>query len=79
MYILNQVPTKIIPKMPFELLKGWESSLRHVCVYRCTYEVGIYNPQEKKLDPRIISECLVTHVERYKSIDFTVHLIVLGL
>ena len=26
-YILNQVPTKIVPKTPFELWKGWKSSL----------------------------------------------------
>ena len=24
MYILNQVPTKVVSKMPFELFKGWK-------------------------------------------------------
>ena len=28
-YILNQVPTKDVPKMPIELFKGWKPSLRH--------------------------------------------------
>ena len=31
-YILNQVPTKVVSKMPFELWKGWKPSLRHMCV-----------------------------------------------
>ena len=26
-YILNRVPTKVVPKMPFELWKGWKLSL----------------------------------------------------
>jgi hypothetical protein len=26
-YILNQVPTKVVPKTPFELWKGWKLSL----------------------------------------------------
>ena len=29
-YILNRVPTKVVPKTPFELFKGWQSSLRHI-------------------------------------------------
>lgn len=31
-YILNLVPTKVVPKMPFELWKGWKLSLRHMSV-----------------------------------------------
>ena len=27
LYILNRVPTKVVPKTPFELFKGWQSSL----------------------------------------------------
>lgn len=27
-YILNRVPTKVVPKTPFELWKGWKPSLR---------------------------------------------------
>ena len=32
MYILNRVPTKAVPKTPFELFKGWKPSLRHIRV-----------------------------------------------
>ena len=32
MYILNQVPAKVVPKTPFELLKCWKLSLLHMRV-----------------------------------------------
>ena len=54
-YILNCVPTKVVPKTPFELFKGWKLSLKHMHVWGCPSEVKIYNPQEKKFDPRTIS------------------------
>jgi len=34
-YILNQFSTKAIPKMLFELLKGWKLSLQHVRIWGC--------------------------------------------
>ena len=54
-YILNRVPTKAVPKTPFELWKNWKPSLRHMHVWGCPSEVRIYNPNEKKLDPRTLS------------------------
>jgi len=30
LYILNRVPTKVVPKTPFELFKGWNLSLNHM-------------------------------------------------
>eukprot|EP00253_Pinus_taeda_P009013 PITA_09013 len=49
--------------MPFELWKGWKPSLRHMRVWGCPSEVTIYNPQEKKLDPRTISGYFIGYVE----------------
>ena len=66
MYILNRVPTKVVPKTPFELWKGWKPSLRHIRVWGCPSEVRIYNPQEKKLDPRTISAYFIGYVEMSK-------------
>ena len=43
-YILNRVPTKVVPKTPFELFKGWKPSLRHIRIWGCSSEVRIYNP-----------------------------------
>jgi hypothetical protein len=69
-YILNRVPTKAVPKTPFELRKGWKLSLRHMRVWGCPSEVRIYNSQEKKLDPRTISGYFIGYAERSKGYIF---------
>ena len=69
-YILNRVPTKAVPKTPFELWKGWKPSLRHMRVWGCPSEVRIYNPQEKKLDPGTISGYFIGYTERPKGYKF---------
>ena len=69
-YILNQVPTKVVSKTPFVLFKGWKPSLRHMCIWGCPSEVRIYNPQEKKLDPRTISGYFVGYAEKFKGYRF---------
>ena len=69
-YIINRVPTKVVSKMPFELFKGWKPSLRHMHVWGCPSEVKIYNPQEKKLDPRTISGYFVGYGEKSKGYRF---------
>ncbi|KAJ9675422.1 hypothetical protein PVL29_024372 [Vitis rotundifolia] len=54
-YILNQVPSKSVPKTPYELWSGKKPSLYHFHVWGCKAEVRPYNPQSKKLDPKTIS------------------------
>ncbi|RVW64514.1 Retrovirus-related Pol polyprotein from transposon TNT 1-94 [Vitis vinifera] len=54
-YILNQVPSKSVPKTPYELWSGKKPSLHHFHVWGCKVEVRPYNPQSKKLDPKTIS------------------------
>ena len=72
-YIINRVPTKDVQKMPFDLFKGWKPSLRHIRIWGCPSEVKIYNPQEKKLDPRTISGHSIGYA------DYIVFLTPLGL
>jgi len=69
-YILNRVPTKAVSKTPFELFKGWKPSLQHIRVWGCPSEVRIYNPQEKKLDPRTISGHFIGYAEKSKGYRF---------
>ena len=40
-YILYRVPTKVVPKTPFELRKDCKSSLRYMHVWGCLSEVRI--------------------------------------
>ncbi|RVW85756.1 hypothetical protein CK203_033387 [Vitis vinifera] len=69
-WLEKKVPTKVVPKTPFELWKGWKPSLRHMRVWECSSEVRIYNPQEKKLDPRTISGYLIGYDEKSKGYRF---------
>ncbi|KAF7831918.1 Retrovirus-related Pol polyprotein from transposon TNT 1-94 [Senna tora] len=69
-YIQNRVPTKAVSKTPFEIWKGWKPSLNHIRVWGCPAEVRVYNPHEKKLDPRTISAYFVGYVERSKGYKF---------
>ena len=78
-YILNRVPTKVVPKTLFELLKGWKPSLKDVRVWGCPTKVRIYNPNEKKLDPSTISSYFIGMLKGLRGIDFIVQLIALVL
>uniref|UniRef100_A0A803N4B1 Retroviral polymerase SH3-like domain-containing protein n=1 Tax=Chenopodium quinoa TaxID=63459 RepID=A0A803N4B1_CHEQI len=69
-YILNPAPSKAVSKTPFELFKGWKPSLRHMRIWGCPSEVRIYNPQEKKLDPRTISGHFIGYTEKSKGYRF---------
>ena len=53
--MLNQVPSKAVPRTPYELWLGKRPSLHHPHVWGCKAEVGPYNPQSKKLDSKIVS------------------------
>ena len=53
-YVLNQVPSKFIPKTPFELWSGRKPNLHHFHVWGCKADVQVYNPQIK-LDSKTIS------------------------
>ena len=64
MYVLNRVPTKAVPKTPFELWTGRKPSLNHFRVWGCPSEVRIFNPQERKLDPKTISGYFIGYPER---------------
>lgn len=44
--------------------------MRHIRVWGCPSEVRIYNPQEKKLDPRTISGYFIGYAEKSKGYRF---------
>ena len=41
-----------------------------MCIWGCLSEVRIYNPQEKKLDPRTISGYVIGYAEKSKGYRF---------
>ena len=64
MYILNRVPSKAVSKTPFELWTGRKPSLAHFRVWGCPAEVRIYNPLEKKLDPKSTPDYFIGYPDR---------------
>ncbi|RYE20619.1 MAG: hypothetical protein EOP45_10740, partial [Sphingobacteriaceae bacterium] len=44
--------------------------MRHIRIWGCPSEVRIYNPQEKKLDPRTISGYFIGYAEKSKGYRF---------
>ena len=70
MYILNRVPSKAVPKTPFELWTGRKPSLNHFRVWGCPAEVKLYNPSETKLEPRTTRCYFVGYPETSKGYRF---------
>ena len=70
MYILNRVPSKVVPKTPFVLWTGRKPSLRHIHIWGCPAEARIYNPHEKKLDSRTISGYFIGYPDKSKGYRF---------
>ena len=70
MYLLNRVPSKAVPKTPFELWTGRKPSLKHLHVWGCPAEVRIHNPHETKLDFRTTSGFFIGYPEKSKGYRF---------
>jgi transposase InsO family protein len=69
-YILNRVPSKSVPKTPFELWCGHKPSLSHFRIWGCPAEVRPYDPSLKKLDPRSVSGYFVGYANKSKGYRF---------
>jgi hypothetical protein len=54
-HILNRVPSKTVPKTPYELWVGRKPSLRHLRVWGCRAEAKVFNSNIGKLDPKTVS------------------------
>ncbi|RDX80528.1 hypothetical protein CR513_38912, partial [Mucuna pruriens] len=70
MYLLNKVPSKAVPKIPFKLWTAMTPSLSHLHVWGCQAEIKIYNLQEKKLDPRTINGYFIGYLRKSKGYIF---------
>lgn len=72
MYILNRVPSKVVPKTPFELFKGWKPSLNHLRTWGCAAEVKMYDPTASKLALRPLGVILLVILIMLRGLDFIV-------
>jgi len=69
-YILNRVPSKSVPKTPYELWTGREPSLNHFRVWGCLAEAKVFNPNIEKLDPKTVSCHFIGYPEKSKEYRF---------
>ena len=65
-HILNRVPSKSVPKTPFELWNGRKPSLNYLKVWGCPAEAKLFDPQQKKLDSKTISCHFIGYPEKSK-------------
>ncbi|KAF0920196.1 hypothetical protein E2562_033748 [Oryza meyeriana var. granulata] len=69
-HIINRVPSKSVPKTPYELWTGRKPTLNYLRVWGCRAEARIFNPQLKKLDPKTVSCHFIGYPERSKGYRF---------
>jgi len=69
-HILNRVPSKSVPKTPYELWTGREPSLNHLRVWGCPAEAKVFNPNIGKLDSKTVSCHFIGYPERSKGYRF---------
>ena len=69
-HILNRVPSKLVPKTPYELWTGKEPSLNYLLVWGCPAEVKVFNPNIGKLDSKIVSCHFIGYPKKSKGYCF---------
>jgi hypothetical protein len=69
-HILNRVPSKSVPKTPYELWTGRKPSLKYLRVWGCAAEAKVFNPHIGKLDPKTVSCHFIGYPERSKGYRF---------
>ncbi|XP_022008232.1 uncharacterized protein LOC110907579 [Helianthus annuus] len=68
--ILNRVPSKSVPKTPYEIWTGKKPSLEYMKVWGCPAEATLYDPLKKKIDMRTVSCYFIGYPERSKGYRF---------
>jgi hypothetical protein len=69
-HILNRVPSKSVPKTPYELWTGREPSLNHLRAWGCPAEAKVFNPNIGKLDSKIVSCYFIGYPDKSKGYHF---------
>lgn len=68
--ILNRVPSKSVPKTPFELWNGRKPTLNYLKVWGCPAEAKLFDPQHKKLDSKTVSCHFIGYPDKSKGYKF---------
>ena len=69
-HILNRVPSKSVPKTPYELWTGRKPTLNYLHVWGCPAEAKVFNPNIGKLDPKTVICHFIGYLEKSKGYRF---------
>jgi hypothetical protein len=69
-HILNRVPSKSVPKTPYELWTGRVPSLKHLRVWGSPAEAKVFNPNIGKLESKTVSCHFIGYPEKLKGFRF---------
>jgi hypothetical protein len=69
-HILNQVPSKSMSKMLYELWTECKPSINYLCVWGCSVEAKIFNQNAGKLEPKTVSCHFIGYPEKSKGFCF---------
>ena len=69
-HILNRVPSKSVPKTPYELWTGRELSLNYLRVWGCPAEAKVFNLNIGKIDSKTLSCHFIGYLEKSKVFRF---------
>jgi hypothetical protein len=69
-HILNRVPSKSVPKTPYELWFGRKPTLNYLRVWGCPAKARLFNPQQKKLDTKTVSCHFIGYPDQSKGYRF---------
>jgi hypothetical protein len=69
-HILNQVPSKLVPKTPYELWTGRKPTLNYLHVWGCLAEAKLFNPSIEKLCPKTVSYHFIGYPNKSKEFCF---------
>jgi hypothetical protein len=69
-HILNRVPSKSVPKMPYELWKDRKLILNNLHVWGCSDEAKVFNSNIGKLDPKTLSCHFISFSDKSKGFCF---------
>jgi hypothetical protein len=69
-HILNQVPSKSVPKTPYEMWTDRKPTLNYLHVWGCPAEAKLFNPSIGKLDPKTVSCYFIDYPDKLKGFRF---------
>jgi hypothetical protein len=69
-HILNRVPSKSVPKTPYELWIGRKTTMNYLHVWGYPAEAKLFNLSIRKLDPKTVSYHFIGYPDKSKGFRF---------